>query len=628
MDTNPLLLPAVANFLLLRDTALNSIDIHFAGLMCKIAKNNDPLLFTAAALASNAVYNGHACLDFSSLNEPKDCLNDQSAPFEGFPDPQTWADKLLTTPVVGVPGEFKPLIIDTAKLYLYKYWRYEQICASQIINRIKIPPQTYDPFRFSGLLLKYFPSPDPSVMDSQKIAVHASMLRSFTVISGGPGTGKTTTVAKIVALFLELTNLTNARIALTAPTGKAAARLQQALRDSFSKLPVSQRVKQRVDHLEASTLHRFLGIPGRRFHFDRFDADFFSYDLVIVDEASMIDIALMAKLLSSVPVASKIVLLGDKNQLASVEAGAVLSDICAGIGEINDHTQPSEAARSTESASIVEERQESGVRTDPSLVKSIVQLTTHFRFSENAGIGRLCSAIKRGNAQDALHIIDSKGYPDISRRDLPSPVSMFEALSAVVVERYRGIAKEHDPRALLDLFDSFRVLCAVRRGPYGVEALNGLIERILAAEKMLRPSSPWYAGRPVMITRNDYTTGLFNGDIGVFMEEPSGSGECKVYFPGEGARKVRSFPPQRLPEHETVFAMTVHKAQGSEFGNVLLIVPPRYSSLLSRELLYTGITRAKISCTLWSDREILFTAIKNTTSRMSGLREKLWGTSE
>ena len=595
------------------DEGLTSIDRHFAGFICEVANIKEPWLFLAAAFASNAVQKGHVCVDLSS----------QHTEFSI----DEWIKHLKKTSVVGVPGEYKPLILEDNRLYLHKYWRFEQSLSEMLLQKAKFIYTPEDLRHIRDLLQRLFGEFSLAPIDRQDYSALVALIKNMTIISGGPGTGKTTTVAKIVAFLMEARGIWLDQIALAAPTGKAAARLKQSFVKAFCALNVSPDLKKSAETSFTSyTIHRLLGVVPYSPFFKHNPENPLPHEVIVIDEASMMDFALMAKLLSALKPDSKIILLGDKDQLASVEAGAFFGDICE-ESSLRAPRKEFENALMTIAPGLpqVLETGKPGASAPSSLSECVVELTKNYRFPEHSGIGRLSRAIRQGTAADAMMILSGTRGQDVSWQDIPHPNMLTKALTPVVTENYGRFLKEKDPLKAFELFDSFRVLCALRMGQYGILSINSRIEHILASSGLIAPDSVWYSGKPVMITGNDYSLDLFNGDIGITMYDGAGNGELKVFFPGETTGAMKSFLPHRLPAHETVFAMTVHKAQGSEFDHILLILPPLFVPLLSRELLYTGITRAQKACEIWASNEILTKTIENRTKRTSGLREKLRG---
>ncbi len=607
------------------------LDVHFARLLTRLNGEHLPELTLAAALVSSTTRQGHICLNLRDVSDTP-----WEKEWEGCPRPDVseWCGKLLASSVVGRPGEYKPLILDgDSRLYLYRYWEYQQKLARALTVRLSGPPTAVATDALRGPLERLFPPGPRSGHDWQKAAAFAATRQTFCVISGGPGTGKTTTVAKILALLLEQASSDPLRIALAAPTGKAAARLQEAITKAKANLECPESVRQAIPET-ASTIHRLLGAIQGSPYFRHNAQNLLPLDVVVVDEASMVDLALMSKLFQALPLQARVILLGDKDQLSSVEAGAVLGDICD-TGE--------KAFFSRDFAEALEDIGFGGLdaeflSADPAKKPKdcLIQLRKSYRFGEESGIGVLSQATRNGEADTAIAILRSGKYQDLSWNEMP-PAGLFEkAIRDQIVEgftdyfhaverlkRYPGGDPATRLREIFHFMEGFRILCAVRDGFCGVAALNALVENIFQEQGVLKKETNWYGGRPVLIRRNDYNLRLFNGDLGIFLPDVFSGTDSRVFFPGpEGS--FRPFHPLRLPEHETVYAMTVHKSQGSEFDNVLLILPDRDSPVLTRELVYTAVTRAKQKVFLWGSESILRTSLARTTRRMSGLSDALW----
>jgi exodeoxyribonuclease V alpha subunit len=444
-------------------------------------------------------------------------------------------------------------------------------------------------------------------------------LKRFTVISGGPGTGKTTTVVRILALLLEQA-AAPLRIALAAPTGKAAARMQEAIRASRETLPVDPGVRDAIP-VEATTIHRLLGVRPGSVTFRRDRDDPLPVDVLVVDEASMVDLALMAKLVRAVPRAARLILLGDKEQLASVEAGAVLGDICGdspgfspGFGRRVVEATGQDLADLAGAAPHDE---------GPRIRDAVVQLTRSYRFGRDSGIGRLARLVNQGDGPGALDLLMGGACADIAWRSLESPRDLPPRLAEVAAPLGAHLVAR-TPEAALAALDRFRVLSAHRVGPYGVDALNEQIAACLEARGALHSRNLWYHGRPVLVTANDYNLQLFNGDLGITLRDAAADGTLRVFFRAADGRP-RGLPPARLPEHETAFAATVHKSQGSEAEEIVLILPGQASPVMTRELVYTAVTRARTRVELWGTRAVLEAALGRRLARSSGLRDALWG---
>jgi exodeoxyribonuclease V alpha subunit len=584
---------------------LTGLDISMANYFNSQQFSDDPRHLWLAALTSYQWGRGHACLDLNALQlQPSALL--------GWNDEQVTAlPKHLSAAAPTLPwiqGDNSPLVLvqDTQgeRLYLRRAWNAEQSIREHILQRINLSiAETVD-------LRLQLDALFGTEISMQRIACEVAAKNHITLITGGPGTGKTTTVVKLLALLIA-TSANTLRIHLTAPTGKAAARLTESITNALAQMPAD--VQSRIP-TQTQTLHRLL----RSNSYDT-RVHPLATDVVVVDEASMVDLEMMARLLASVPPTARLILLGDKDQLASVEAGAVMSQLCTGellraqtvtlthshrfdaASGIGKWAQAVNADNQNNAASIQalwnaapdwlstlpnnaseDSKQDSG-QTDP--LHQVTKLQLH-----NAHDTKLAKALAFG-WRHWLSLLDSHR------------TNTFEKITACT-----------DSQAidLLRSFNEFSVLCAVREGPFGVTQLNAQIEKSLGFT-----ASAWYVGRPVMVTRNDYALELMNGDVGICLPGPDGI--LRVAFPSLGGN-VRWIVPSRLDSVETVFAMTVHKSQGSEFHHVLLVVPVQDSPVLTRELVYTGLTRAKKNLTLWVPRpEVLLQACSRRVLRSGGL---------
>jgi exodeoxyribonuclease V alpha subunit len=429
--------------------------------------------------------------------------------------------------------------------------------------------------------------------EDQRLAAQTAIKQNLTVITGGPGTGKTRTVVVLLALLVEQFAASGRlpRIALAAPTGKAGARLKEAIRTTAEELKLPEAIRTALPD-EATTLHRLLGTLPDSPYFRHDASRPLPVDVVIVDEASMVDLALMAKLFDAVPPAARLILLGDKDQLASVEAGYVLGDIC----------QAAEAPGAP-------------------LHRHIVELRKNYRFRERSGIQQLSGCVNAGDAAGAFAEL-TRDHEDVASAELPAAGALAQALRTPVLAGFRSYLEAATPEEALQHFSRFRILAALRRGPFGVENLNRAAEQILAEAALIQADAPQYHGRPIIIRQNEPNLRLFNGDVGLLLRDEAAGGDLRAFFlDAEGA--LRRFLPGRLPAHETAFAMTVHKSQGSEFQRVLLVLPDREHPVCTRELVYTGLTRARQHVELWYREPALRNAIARRTVRTSGLQDAL-----
>jgi len=589
-------------FISLRDDGLLfDMDIEFAVFVCGVAEGTDinmDSLFSASVFASNSVLrNKDICLDlgklagkpfseyFASVGDESE-IEEHSAGLGNsfFPPLAKWTEDLKASGTTGKPGEDKIFILDEKKrFYLHKYWQYENSLAVKTVNRIRNSTAGPDQ-EIRRLLEKYFPPRGP-LPDLQKLAAETALNSKFTLISGGPGTGKTTTASKILAMISEMNPGRNPSILLAAPTGKAASRLSESINRIKNSSAFPSEMKAHIPD-KAHTVHRLLGVLPGKTGFLHNRENPLDTDTLVIDEASMISLPLMSKLMDAVPENSRVIMLGDKDQLSSVEAGSVLADFCDAMASGDDENIPGAA----------------------------VVLTESMRFKDDDGIGLLASEVRKGNIAAALKILGENDHGAVSMLPLPPEDKLGKTVLDFMGGAYAEIMKAGSPAAALDIFSTFRILCARKKGTYGADGINLLIENTITGNGR----GAFYHGRPVMILKNDYASGLFNGDIGIIWES---GGALKAYFPCEDG--MRTFIPGMLPPHESAFAMTIHKSQGSEFDSVLMIMPERESPLLTRELVYTGITRAKKKVILLGDEKTVGYAIGNRSSRNSGLKDAL-----
>ncbi len=591
----------------------SNFDFHFARFICKLCNTENPNLFLSAALTTQALRDGHVCCNL------EEHAGRQFQTLVGpitLPDSSKLTEEISRFPVIGTPGQYCPLILENTRLYLYRYWNYEQYLAQSILSRAGQKNVIVN--SESTAFIQSLSQPTANNETNWQVAsAIVSLLNSFTVICGGPGTGKTTTAAKVL-LLLKMCSKKNLRIALAAPTGKAAARLSDSIQKVLSSLNVSDELKKAIP-CQTHTIHRLLGAIPLSPVFRHNSSSPLPYDIILVDEASMIDLALMVKLIDAVPQKSRLIMLGDRDQLSSVEAGSVIGDICD-TGNTHQFTvEQSEILKQ-----LLPGFNESGNPHEPPLADCIVSLRKSYRFDESSGIGTLSRAVNQGNLNEVSEILDSCKYDDCIRKPLPSQHNLKNSLKSSVMEFFRPLCTEKDPAAALNQLERFKILCAARQGPYGVNSINSMVISILRSSGLISRETDLFNGLPILINVNDYALDLYNGDSGVIIPEQKSSCIYRAVFKGQQST-VRSFQVTQLRSWEIAYALTVHKSQGSEYDHIILILPPVPIPVLSRELVYTALTRARKSVEIWCTESILEKAVLSRTVRRSGLRDKLWG---
>ena len=636
---------------------LRPLDVAFAHFIGECDPSAAPSLLLIAALASRQLGDGHPCLD---LRAAPDLAQEQHWP-------AAWGETLATVPSLSSPvlagpdGQpaNAPLVLDRHRVYLRRYWEYECRVARGIAARLDhaAPPSE----KLHAELARLFPDAGHASPDWQRVACALAARGGFSLITGGPGTGKTTTVVRLLGLLQTLQLRERdmpLRIRLAAPTGKAAARLNASIATQVAHLDVDEYVRAAIPH-EVETLHRLLGArpDSRRYAHDHRHP--LHVDVLVIDEASMIDLEMMACVLDALPPHARLILLGDKDQLSSVEAGAVLGELGRRAEQGHYNADTSGWLRTVSADDV-----DAFVRADArALDQHIAMLRSSHRFSATSGIGRLAAAVNAGDI-DLVRDVLSAPSGDVAWIPASATQSPFASIALDGdAERFgveaapgapRGFRfyldqlQQHRPapaadnmtfrrwaKDVLEAFNHFQVLCAVRQGSTGTERLNRDIAATLLAAGLIESDRGWYEGRPVMMTRNDYGLGLMNGDVGVTLRMRGPDGELHLYvaFPmardtslvgaGDDGIDIRCVLPSRLGDVETVYAMTVHKSQGSEFEHVALVLPDENSTILSRELLYTGVTRARRWLSLFAGMAGVEAAIGQQTRRYSGLSDRL-----
>jgi exodeoxyribonuclease V alpha subunit len=594
---------------------LGPADVHTAARLMTMGNESDEVVALALALAVRAPRVGHVSIDLATVRTVAgaEVADDVDVDALAWPEPDGWLERVVASPLVAVgeSEEDRPVRLIGTSLYLDRYWRDEVAVAEDLLSRAGSTRPAIDPDALDDSLARMFGGSS----DSDQIrAVADAVSRRFTVIAGGPGTGKTTSVARLLATLHEQARAAGERsplVGLAAPTGKAAARLEEAVRAEAAVMARSGAVRAEVVEqlvgIGGSTLHRLLGsrLGTARFRYHR--GLRLPHDVIVVDEASMISLALMARLVEAVRPDARLVLVGDPEQLVSVEAGAVLADV-VGPAASTAAGQP-HAENAAASA----------------LVGSIALLRTNHRFS--GSLADLASAVQAGDSDTVVEVL-RQGDAAVSWED-QQPAKAPSLLRDGITEWTRPLidaARRGDRVTALHELGRHRVLCAHRRGADGVAEWNDLIERWLAEDwPDLAGEGAWYSGRPVLVTANDYTLRLFNGDSGVTVAGPGDPAPRVSVVFDNGGGVPRPVSPSRLADVETVYAMTVHKSQGSEFDRVTLLLPPTTSRLLTRELLYTAVTRARQELLVVGTEDAIRTAVSRRIARASGLTERLWG---
>lgn len=541
----------------LQDQALSRLDSAFARFLTQRSSITEPQKIVLEELIANLSYQqsqGHTCI---RLNQSERKL-------------------ILASQLCSDKGKPAPLKLEHDRLYLQRYWFYENRLAEQIKTLLSLPHENEVN---ESLLSRYFIELIDET-DWQREAAVKAMSQSFTMITGGPGTGKTTTVVKILALLQEhATAISNhpLHIALAAPTGKAAMRLQESIGFSKNNLPCSERIKQQIPE-SVTTLHRLLGANPPSPYFTHDASHPLIYDLVVIDEASMIDLALMSKLVDALKPNSSLILLGDKDQLASVESGSVLADLTA------------------------------------ALPLNTVELKKSHRF--RGKIKDLAIAINQQNLTEAWALLNQND----------KQISLLtEDLISYIAKQYSPyLAKINSNADFTDIyaeFSQFQVLCSNRQGEHGIVTINHQVEEKLQQQNKIHLSGQWYVGRPIMVTKNNASMQLYNGDIGICLLDNEKDRLAVYFLKADGS--IKKVLPSRVPEHETVFAMTIHKSQGSEFNECLCVLPSTINPVLTKELIYTAITRAKTTLKLTSSYAVFSQALLRRVERTGGLFEKL-----
>lgn len=571
---------------LLKSGLIDDLDYHFSGFITKKEKrtlSSDELnaIEVGTALISRQVSRGNICLSKKDLELLKVEFGIYG---EFFPSWDEMCAVFTNSDWCSTKNELKPVVFDGERFYLYRYWNYENRLASAIVKMASEKSLFIEKFYEAESLAENIFGESVS-KELQVKATQGVFKNRFTVITGGPGTGKTTVIAKIISILWKL--FPEASVQLAAPTGKAAARINEAMSRSVGQMGdmLDTVTSDKLKKLNGSSIHRLLGWTSKPGVFRHNKENPIEADLLIVDEASMVDLALMSLLLDAVKPEASIVLLGDKDQLTSVEAGNVLGDIfiAASNGFINSSV--------------------------------VTEFTESFRFKSGTGIGELAKAVNANISEEKLDLLLKNFGNDTIKFIDSSEKNCFEFIESSVVENFADIFKKSSLEKVFEILDKFRILCASRKGRFGVEEINGFCEKVLRNIDLIKRDDIWYHGRPIMVLENDYDLELFNGDCGLILEN---EGRKKAVF-RDSDSGFKTFPISVLPQVETVYAMTIHKSQGSEYENVMIILPDSDMPILTKELIYTAITRAKKRVTLICDKKLFCLAAFRSAVRSSGL---------
>ena len=575
---------------------ISDLEVEFARTLLRISPDLSPTVLVAAVICSFHQTNGNVCVFLDRIQQDKRITDLMSLIPSQNTQLDALQDELRASSVVGSPGEFKPLILEENRLYIQRYWKYENELVAWIKERTtressKLTKEVIETVQ------EQFKANTSDKTDWQKVAVFLSVLKDFLIISGGPGTGKTFTVRKIIETIQGSCSIPK-RIALAAPTGKAAQRLSESFQNDSS------------NEIGAQTIHKLLGA--------RMDGSFafgknrkLPYDVVIVDEASMLDIRLWIQLIRALSDQTKLIVLGDKDQLSSVEAGAVLGDICQGAENIF-------------SKNLVETLSGCGVEVGAkeieteSLNDCIVLLTKSYRFGAQSGLKLLSEAINTENPTLAFEILTSSEIGDVHWIE-PDINTIPTIIKRYCVDVFSRNSKE-SPGQQFEAYTNAQILCAIRKGDFGIERVNREAELTIKTKAGISRGREWFDGRFVLFTKNDSFLKVQNGETGIFFTGPNSEGKVMV----EG-NENRQISVSRVKEYQPAYAITVHKSQGSEFENVVLILPNEHNPIITKELLYTAVTRARQNLLVVGSRGVVEQAILQRISRNSGLATKLWG---
>ncbi|MGP0031437.1 MAG: exodeoxyribonuclease V subunit alpha [Acidimicrobiales bacterium] len=599
---------------------LSAADVHVALRLGALGGTVDEGVLLGVALAVRCPRLGHVCVDLTTIRSTVSTDAEESVDLDAlpWPDEEDWVERIRASPLV---GDDHPLRLEGNRLYLDRYWSAECQVANDLLSRADRPVDGVDlGVLRSGLDALFGADEHP---DLQRLAAATAVLRAVSVIAGGPGTGKTTAIARVLVLLDEQMSLNGQRpplVALCAPTGKAAVRLEEAVRQEAERLPISPQQRSRLLGLRGQTLHRLLGWSPNHTRFRHHRLNRLAHDVVVVDETSMVSLSNMARLVEAVRPDGRLILVGDPEQLSSVEAGAVLGDL---VGPAARGLLMRQAARTALAQVTGHDVPAAEPPTDTPIGDGIVVLRRVHRFG--GAIAELAEAIRLGDADATLGLLTA-GRDDVRwlAVDVAANPELLDDVRRTAVAAGRRIfhaARDGRADEALAALGSFRLLCAHRRGPEGALTWMSSVESWLESEvEGLGAEGTWYIGRPLLVTANDYSLRLYNGDTGVVIA--GGEGRAVAAF--ERGLEVVTVSPSRLESIDTVYAMTVHKAQGSQFDTVAVLLPGSGSRMLTRELLYTAVTRGRLQVIVAGTEDAIRTALARPIARSSGLRGRLW----
>jgi len=541
----------------------SELGYFFARSMAVAYNAKDPIVMVSCALVLQALLDGHVCLDMTTLEGTQKNLSETGHLIVKYPDAETWTTALRKSSMIS-DSIHTPLVLDSGlKLYLARYFHFQNRLVENIAQRVNFPSPPMDETLIDEFLEEFFPGCDENHLP-QKKAVKNAVLKRFSIISGGPGTGKTfviRTIRRLLSLYTKKIGQAEQKIICVAPTGKAASKLE-----------------------EGSTIHNALRLLIKKPGFYYNKNNLLNKDVVIIDEASMIDLPLLARLLEAVPLEAKVIMTGDKHQLTSIQAGAVFNDLCA-VNELSSNT---------------------------------ISLSYNFRSRGKTGIEKLSKAINEGDIQHFEALLLSKDYPDLIFKDYDNSESVMGILQTYIMEGYRPFNDAQNAAEALTKLDEFRILCAHNKGEYGSLQVNHICEKILRSSYNSDIEEKSFI-KAIMVNSNDYKKGLFNGDTGVAIEK---NGKITAFFK-DLDNNIRQYRYSDLPSHDMAFAITIHKSQGSEFDSVLMFIPSRFSPVVTKQLLYTGVTRARKKVIIIGNLDIMKAAISVNVKRHSGVEEYL-----